>query len=198
MSLRDQLLRAGVVDKKTVQRVNREEKEERKQKAGAREARAVVEAREAAAREAERLAHLEAQRAAHLARERARAEKEQRRLVSNLLRAYRVRERPGGQLFFFRSADGRQALRLQLAESMALDLRAGRLAVAWAGDRPEEAEHLLLQREAALRVAEVAPERLVFFNQDPPDKADLSEKLYDMGAIFEARARVPDRWAGLR
>jgi hypothetical protein len=45
---------------------------------------------------------------------------------------------------------------------------------------------------------ELAPERIVFFNPTPPDEDDPSEKPYDMGAILEARARVADRWEGLR
>ena len=57
MSLRDAMLKAGVVDKKKVQDVNRQLKQERKADQGARERKAVVEAKEAEERQRAKAEH---------------------------------------------------------------------------------------------------------------------------------------------
>jgi uncharacterized protein YaiL (DUF2058 family) len=198
VSFKDQLLKAGIVDKKKVQQVNREEKEQRRAAQAQREARAVIEAQQAAEAQAAAEARLVVQRAEQRAREERRAALERARQLSDLLRAYRMPLREGKQLFFHRSADGERVVRQLLAESLAVDLRVGRAAVCWIGPRPAEAEYVLLPREAADRVAGLAPERVLFLNPAAPPREDLSEKLYDMQAIFDSRARVPDRWTGLR
>jgi hypothetical protein len=72
MSLRDQLLKAGIVDKKKVQETNRALKSERKEAAGHRESREIKETREAAeaaARAAQAAAEAERRRAERKLRE---------------------------------------------------------------------------------------------------------------------------------
>jgi uncharacterized protein YaiL (DUF2058 family) len=198
VSFKDQLLKAGLVDKKKVQQANRHEKDERRAAQGHRDTKAELEAHHAAAvaraREAQKAAALAEQQA----REARKAEQERARQLSNLLRAYRVRLREGKQLFFHRSADGRSAVRQLLAESLAVDLRLGRAAVCWVGGAPADAEYVVLPREAADRIAAIAPDRVLFCNPAPPPRDDLAERLYDMQAIVDSRARVADRWAGLR
>ncbi len=199
MSLRDQLLKAGLTDKKKVRRANRDLKKARKKDQGAREAAAVVRQREQAARKAAAQALAEKARAERAAALAAREAAEKRRLVKRLLRTWALPERSGTQLFFHRAADGRGIVRCMFPESIVYDLRRGRLAVAWAGLHPAEPDIVLVRHEAARRVAELEPGRLLFWNAEgAPDDDDPAEQPYDMGAIADARERVPDRWSWLR
>jgi len=173
MSLRDQLLKAGLVDKKKARKVNRDLKAQRKKKQGAKDRKNVVMAREAAAKSEEKAR----KRAERLARRReaeaARASKDRERLLASLVRTYTVRYRPGVQSFWHPTADGRHLHRLRLPGSLAHDLRAGRVAVAWVGQEADDPEdYVLLDARAARRIAEVAPERICFFNTEPPPKDD--------------------------
>ncbi len=180
MSLRDQLLKAGLVDKKKVREVERDLKKRRKKSQARRKKKKVREAEAAAAREA--AAREAAARKAEERRraEAERAERERRRLVRNLLVTWRVPMREGPVPFFHRSPDGRHALRLRLPESVAWDLRRGLLAVAWDGPSPERAEVLLVTRHAALRLREAAPDRVLFFNETPPPDDDPAERPYGL------------------
>ena len=93
MSLRDQLLKAGIVDKKKVQETNRALKSERKEAAGHRESREIKEAREAAeaaARAAALAAEADRRRVERKAREQAEEVAQRKRLVANLLRSHRI------------------------------------------------------------------------------------------------------------
>jgi uncharacterized protein YaiL (DUF2058 family) len=198
MSLRDSLLKVGLVSEKRVQEVNRELKGERKQAQASREAASVVKAREDAARKQEAAARKATALAEKAAREAAKEAAEMRRMVRNLLRSYRVPEREGRQLFFHKSADGKMCVRRMIPESWIGDLRTGVGAVAWDGDSPDRAEYVFIPGHIAARVLPIAPERILFWNEHPPPKDDPAEFPYDMGAIFEARGRVPDRWSGLR
>jgi uncharacterized protein YaiL (DUF2058 family) len=198
MSLRDQLLKAGLVDKKKVRQTNRQLKNQRKQHQGDRKSKKAL-AREAKAAEEARAAELAAKVEAQRERQRAiREREEQSRAVQSWLRTHRVPMREGNQLFFHRSARGRVLQRCMFPESIVLELRRGRLAVAWDGPSSSVAEYVLLPDLTARRLLELAPERILFFNQEPPPDDDPTEAPYDMGAILEARERVPDRWAGLR
>jgi uncharacterized protein YaiL (DUF2058 family) len=177
MSLRDQLLKAGVVDKKKVAEVNRSLKDQRKQEQGQREARSVVQAREEAQRQATAAAERAARQAEQQAREAAREEAERQRTVGNLLRSHRLPDKRGPQRFYHRAPDGRTLLRLDLPESIAWELRRGRLAIAWAGD-PARPDILLVPSPIARRVAELHPGRVLFHNAEPPAWDDPSEELY--------------------
>ena len=177
MSLRDQLLKAGVVDKKKVQEVNRDLKKERKETQAQREARAVVESREAAERQAAAQAERERRQAEKAAREAAREAAERQRSVGNLLRAYRLPDKAGPQPFYHWAADRTHIHRLSLPESWAWDLRRGRLAVAWSGEGPEDPQYLVLPRETAERVLLMDPARILFVNPAPPDPDDPSLEL---------------------
>ncbi|MCB9778463.1 MAG: DUF2058 family protein [Alphaproteobacteria bacterium] len=176
MSLRDQLLKAGLADKKKAGKLARDEKKARKQAQGHKEKKKVVEAREQAARDAAADAAADARRDAARARREAQDARDRVRTVQNLLRDYRLRLRPGNHRFFFRSPDGRLALRLDLSPSVAFDLRAGRLAIGWHGD-PAEPDIVVVPRDTAERVARLEPARLLFFNQTPPDPDDPAERL---------------------
>ena len=180
MSLRDQLLKAGIVDRKKVARANRDLKKKRRTGGADRESKKARKAREATARRLEREA-----RDARLRKEaedRAVAERgmQKRRVVGSLLRANALPHRSGQQPFWFVCADGRTVLKMEIPGSWAHDLRAGRLAIVWLGDdpHPEKAEHRVLRADAVDRIREHAPERLLFWNETPPPDDDPSEQLF--------------------
>ena len=198
MSLRDQLLKAGLVNKKKVRQANRQLKKNRKKTQGARKSKQEL-AADAKSAEAKRQAELRAKVLAERGRRREiRLREEQQRAVQSWLRTHRIPLREGNQLFFHRSARGPRLHRCLFPESTVLELRRGRLAIAWDGPSSQAPEYVLLPDVTARRLLELAPERVVFFNPQPPPEDDPAEKPYDMGAILEARERVPDRWAGLR
>ena len=180
MSLRDQFLKAGIVDKKKVARANRDLKNKRRNDGAERESRQARKARESERKTQERAAREQRLRAE--AADRAVAERgmEKRRVVGSLLRANVLPHRSGQQPFWFLCADRKTILRLQIPGSWAHDLRAGRLAVVWLGDdpHPERAEHRVLRADAVPRIREHAPERLLFWNEHPPADDDPAEQLF--------------------
>ncbi|HCH65763.1 MAG: hypothetical protein CL927_19270 [Deltaproteobacteria bacterium] len=198
MSLRDQLLKAGLVNKKKVRQANRQLKKSRRKGQGERKGKREL-AQAAQNAEDARKADLRAKaEAARVRRREARLRDERRRAVKAWLRTHRVPMREGNQLFFHGSARGPRIHRCLFPESTVLELRCGRLAIAWDGPSSSDPEYILLPDRTAHRLLELAPERLVFFNHEPPPDDDPAELPYDMGAILDARSRVPDRWSGLR
>ncbi|MFZ5478896.1 MAG: DUF2058 family protein [Myxococcota bacterium] len=175
MNLRDQLLKAGLVNKKQAAEAARDVRKQQKVEEGHREAKRVLEQKEA-----ERLAAEKAAREAELlARRRAsreRAERETRALqVRHILSSHRLRVR-GPQRFYHRSPDGRELWKLWLPERVAEDLRCGRAAIAYI---PGADPHVVvIDREAADRVEAIQPELVLFRNRGRPD-ADPSEQLYE-------------------
>jgi len=196
--MRDQLLKAGLVDKKKVRQTNRQLKNKRRKAQGSRASKKHVERAEqqaAEARKAERAGRVREERAkAHARRE----QEAHRRAVQSWLRTHRVSMREGNQLFFHLAADRKKLVRCMLPESLVMELRRGRLAVAWDGPSSRDPDYLLLPDRTAARIVELAPERLLFWNAEPPPDDDPAEQPYDMGKILAARERVPDRWTGLR
>ncbi len=196
--MRDQLLKAGLVDKKKVRQTNLELKKDRRDKQASRESKRDIERREAeaqAALQAERAEKLRLERAREVERREADA---RRRAVHTWLRTHRVPMRQGNQLFFHLAANRRQVVRCMLPESLVVELRRGRLAIAWDGLTRRDPEYVILPDLTAARVAELAPERILFWNREPPPDDDPAEQPYDMGELLDARKRVPDRWVGLR
>lgn len=179
MSLRDQLLKAGLVDKKKARKVNRQLKAQRKQAQGSKESKAERQAREARERAERKAQALAEKQARQREAEAARQADLRRRLLSSLVNTYQVHHRGGPQPFWHPTACGRFLHRLWLSESLAHDLRAGSLAVAWVGDEPEDPDaYVLLRDRAAHRIREVVPERVLFFNALAPDEADPALALH--------------------
>ena len=198
MSLRDQLLKAGIVNQKKVRQANRQLKKKRKVEQGQRQSRRQVE-RTAQAEEATRRAAQEEKGAAERARRREIREREEtRRAVQMWLRTHRIPLRNGNQLFFHRSARGPRIVRCEFPESVVWELVRGRMAIAWDGPSSADPEYILIPDRTAQRLQELAPERVLFFNAEPTSEDDPAEQPYDMGEIRAARERVPDRWQGLR
>lgn len=193
MSLRDQLLKAGLVDKKAVARANREAKEARRDDQGHRQrqkqAQREAEARAAAEREARLREKAEARRA----REEAREAAERSVRVLQIVRANAVRGR-GTVPFHMIGADGRTVHRLMVSEPIAFKLRCGELAVAEApagGGRA--AELVVVSLRGAQRLAEVAPEAVRFRVVDTRGISAPEEGF--LRAEWEISLR-PHRWRG--
>lgn len=160
LSLRDQLLKAGLVSKKDVDKANRDKKAERKRKQGHRkrkgQARAEAEAARQAALEAELLAKAEARKE----RDEAREVHERVHRIRQIILGNRMGAK-GPLPFHVHSLDGRHLHRLQLPERVAFGLRCGELAVAALQD-DDEARYYVIPRRAADKLADLAPEHLVF------------------------------------
>ena len=176
MSLKDQLLKAGLADKRRAEQVERQKRQEAKVAAGNQVSRAERERRDAEARERQ-----EAERAAEMVARRresdARKEADRVRMqAQHLLRGHRVPWRPGPQRFWHRAPTGQEIWRLDLPESLATDLRVGRLAIAWVDDQSPEV--LLVDPATADRVAALRPELILFRNRGPIDRAD-DQQLYE-------------------
>lgn len=182
MSLRDQLLAKGLVSKKQARKVDRELKEARLSEQASRKSKSEVAAEEAARRAAEEAQVVARRLAERAAREAETSAAERELRVRNLVTGNRLR--PGrGQLFWHRSFDGRQALRIEVSTGMAFELRSGEAGIAalvrsWEG---ADLEYVVISRKAALALAEVAPEHLVFFVADAtgisePDHAFLERR----------------------
>ncbi len=174
MNLRDQLLKAGLASKKDVAKAEQELKKQANVEQGHREARRVVEAREAAAAEQarrEREAELIERRRGAAARD-ASAIRELR--CRQILRAHQLRVKSGPQRFWFRSFSTTEVWRLCLPERVAEDLRRGLVAAAWVDDAQPEV--VLVPRDAAARVSEFRPELVLFWNPEGAS-ADPAERL---------------------
>ena len=165
MSLRDQLVAKGLVSKKRAAKLERQLKHERRAQQGSRKKKRQIDAeaeasrREAAEREsAERLA-------ARRAREAARQAAEHTLRIRNLLVGNRLR--PGrGHRFWHRSVDGRHLAEADVSSGVAFQLRCGEVALAHL-DHSRWSEVICIPRAAALKLKDLAPDRLLFFVDDP-------------------------------
>ena len=163
-------------------KVDRELKEARLAEQASRRSKSELAAEAAAQRAAEEAGALARRKAERDAREAETSAAERELRVRNLVTGNRLR--PGrGQLFWHRSFDGRQALRIEVSTGMAFALRSGEAGIAalvrsWEG---ADLEYVVVTRNAALALGEVAPEHLVFFVADPagisePDHAFLERR----------------------
>lgn len=181
MSLRDQLLKSGVVSLGDVRRVNQEQQSERQKAKGQRESREEAEARASAeakrAREEREAQIIAARRARDREAEAAAA----RRRVSHLLRDYQMRTRGGYQPFWHRTPDGLHIHKMYVSERVAWDLLLGHVAIAWTGEA-EDPTYVLLPAAVVPRVMEIDPGRILFFNASPAPRDDPAERLYEVGS----------------
>lgn len=178
MSLRDSLLKAGVVSTKDVRRVNQEQEAERRKSKGDRESREERERREQEASKAAREAAAAQIIAARRAREQEAEQAAIRRQAGHLIRDYQLRTRGGNQPFWHRNPDGRHIHKLMVSERMAWDLVSGRVAIAWTGDLLDPT-YVLLPREVAMRITALDQGRILFFNAEPAPRDDPAERPLD-------------------
>ena len=188
MSLRDQLLKAGLVDKKRVKKANRELKKNRRKQQSERQKKSVVLAKQAADRTADLSAKKQARRKRRLESENRQEKANLGRLVGNLVRSYGQPVPAGHQLFFCRPPTGPILIRLKIPLEVALELRLGKQAIAWSGVA-EEPQLLLLPAAAAQRIIKHDRQRLLFYNPSPPDPDDPSERLAGMDRLPSQRNR---------
>lgn len=176
MNLRDQFLKAGLVNKKHADQVAREKKKEDRVAQGHAIDKATQQRQEAEAREAERKAREE--ETIRKRREADAREAATRTTIASrqILRAKALPLRKGKQLFWFKSPDGREAWRLELNEYVATDLRCGRVALAWVDDQHPEV--VLIDPLTANRIEELRPELVLFRNKGPID-TDPSQQLWE-------------------
>ena len=137
MSLRDQLLKAGLVDKKRVKKANRELKKARRKQQSERQKKSVVRAEQEAERAAEVSAKKQARRDRRLQSEVRQEQANRGRLVGNLVRSYGQTIPTGHQLFFCRPPTGPTLVRLKIPLEVAMELRLGKQAIAWTGPANE-------------------------------------------------------------
>ena len=167
-SLRDQLLRAGMITKEQKRQVDQEERRERKkhQKGQAEEA---TQAQQRQAYEA----RLEAQRAAdqqRTAAQRTQLEaREQRLQIRHIIAYWRMPTEPVGTRRWYFATRSNTIKYLYVSEPTASQLSHGALAVV---EYPEELEtpYILIDREAATLIARIDPQYVRFHNEEPADE----------------------------
>ncbi len=168
-SLRDQLFKAGLVDKKAKLAAEAEARRKRKKKRKQR--RDEEEERRRAAYEAELARQAAENRAREAERRRERERKELENRVRNLARAWAVRQaRKGRRRWYFPLPDGRIEW-LDVSAELAWQLETGALAVvAVPGDRDEP--FALVPRRVAERIEAIAAEFVCFWNRDRAAEVD--------------------------
>lgn len=177
MSLRDELLKAGLV---SADQANKRDSDTRKQDHQRKKNQAL--ATQEAARQAEARRRLEAEAARkrerdqQLNRERE-AEKKQRELaarVRQLIDGHRVND-PNAEIYYnFLDRDGRWIRAIRVTPAQRGGLALGRLAIA-RGDR-HEFDYPLIPRETAAKLMDLVPERILVLhsesqNEDQEDAA---------------------------
>lgn len=163
MSLKDELVKAGLVSAKQARQVAHKERVERKQSGGERaqqeaEARAQEARREREAQRArdQQLAREQQARQAEHEREIQERERSQAQLDA-ALRDGRLEHWQGGRTYYF--TDGARIESLSVSDDAARRLQEGTAAIVRSGD--PGAPYTLLNAAQALRLRELAPERVV-------------------------------------
>ncbi|MGQ4807489.1 hypothetical protein NKDENANG_00841 [Candidatus Entotheonellaceae bacterium PAL068K] len=166
-SLRDQLLKAGMITKDHKRQVDQDERRKRKQHKKGR----VDDERQTQQKQAY-AAKLEAQRAADRQRTAAqRAEhnaKEQRLQIRHIIDYWKVSEEPGGARRWYFTSRSNTIQPFYMSDPLAAQLGAGALAIV---EYPDETEtpYVLVDHEAAALIARIDPQYVRFHNNQPAD-----------------------------
>ena len=188
MSLRDQLLKKGLVSTKRARQIDRELKQQRKKKQGQRDKQRDVLAREAAEAKAREEQLAAARRESRLAAARARAALEREGRLRQIALSNQIRDR-GKVVFHHRSVDGGRVIRREVHPRVAWMLRAGEaaiVAVRW-GDRP--VEYVVVNAGAADELAEIDASLVVFRVDDTAGISAPDEAFVDADWEPSLRAR---------
>ncbi len=155
MSLRDQLLKSGLVSKKDKVRAERELKESRKKKQGKRRKKKHVEREKKAAAEAKKAAEQERLLEERRQREAVRDRYEEALRVRNLILGHRVKG-GGPHPFFVRGRKSATLHRMSLSPGVIRQIARGTLAVALL-DLGTREEPMVVTARAAEQIAELNP-----------------------------------------
>lgn len=170
MSLRDELLKAGLASAERAKKLDadaRKHDHQRKKKQ--------VLAQEEAARQAELRRQAEAEaaekrerdRQLNLAREAEKRQREQAARARQLIDSHRLNSAEAEILYNFLDRDGRWIRAIRVLPAQRQGLAMGRLAIAH-GDR-HEFDYPLIPREIALKLTEFAPERVLLLHPQSED-----------------------------
>lgn len=194
MSLRDQLLKAGLVSKKDARKSKQAKRKEAKRKEGNLEKKRLRQARKAeeAAREAERV-HKQ-KLADRKAREAVRNQYERALRVRQLIRAHEMRV--GGPVRFFHRARNGQIGVLQVSAGMAKMLRKGQVAVAAEDQGNDRVRYALIPAHMAERLEEIRPGVVVHWTRGGTE--ELVEAQRDWEPDLRARRASPEDIERLR
>jgi uncharacterized protein YaiL (DUF2058 family) len=175
MSLRDELLKAGLVSPDKAKKLDSDTRKQDHQRKKSKALAAEEAARQAEARrqaEAEAARKREQDRRLNLERE---AEKKQRELVARahqLIDSHRLNEPEAEILYNFLDSDGHWIRAIRVTPPQRKGLAMGRLAIV-RGDR-HEFDFPLVPRETAGKLAEFAPERVLLLHPEG-DGSDQGE-----------------------
>jgi uncharacterized protein YaiL (DUF2058 family) len=164
-SMRDQLLKAGVITREQKHQVEQEKRRKRKQHKKGHLDDAILEQQRQAYE-----AKLEAQRAADRQRaavQRAQQEAKERRLqIRHIIDYWRVPEEPTGHRRWYFTTRHNTVKYFYVSESLAAQLDNGALAIV---EHPDEVEapYALVDREAAALIGRIDPQYVRFYNEEP-------------------------------
>ena len=158
MSLRDQLLAKGLVSNKRAKNIDRELKQERKNKQSKRKKKKVAAREEQAAEEAAAKALREERQAMRRLAAKAQEELQRSTRIRSLILGNRIRAR-GRVPYWHKTLDGPELRRMELHERVAWKLRAGEAAIVGYRRSPiAEPEYFVVNAGTARELREVAPE----------------------------------------
>jgi len=178
MSLRDQLLKAGVVSRKQKQAAERDLKRKRKKKQAQRSSKKDQDRAARKQAEQQRQAAIDEKHERRRAAERAQEASARRLRANQLVEHHAMRSKPGPQPFWHPTPGGVILHRLDLPRSLAEQLRSGKLAVVWS-ESFGDPSYRVVARDVAERLRGVLAERVLFFNETPPDPSDPAEMLLE-------------------
>ena len=169
--LKKQLLKAGLVDKKTARAARTDERKQRKKKGRHQEEKANLEARQ----ERHRQRKEEQARAAREEQQRLNAQAERREeqdRFRNIIRRAALTEgaQGGARPFYFVGPDNK-IRRIYPGAQVAQKLSSGALAIVTSLE-PEGPDYALVDRECAERLEELSPQAILFWNK-PGQDGDL-------------------------
>ncbi len=172
-SLREQLLKAGLVDKKQVNKA-KHDKRITSQKSKGQKTKNPPPVEDSVTRE-ERLAYEERNRELNRLRNEEKKRRETMAQVKQLIKTNRItlKERDDDAPFYF--VVGKKVKKMFLSEKMSNDLTHGRMAIANLDGRFE-----IIPENAARQIADRDRKTLVFFNDAPPQDPDPQSEPLDI------------------
>lgn len=172
--LRDKLLRAGLVDKQQARQSKTDKRRKKKRRGGARAEQQQEQARRQQF-ESRKAEQAERSRALQDELNRQRAEAERQHQIRDLIRAHTLapdRRRQPERPFYFVGRD-RRIRRLHVGYELASKLSVGAAAVVETDRDAGGADHAIVDRACAERLAQLGPELLLFWHRDGDDDAVL-------------------------